>query len=148
MSAYRPDPIVMLSARQLSEAIHKKEVSSREVMTAYLAHIARVNPGSNAIVAMQDEEALMREASAADEALAAGKSSGWMHGFPQAPKDLAMTRGIRTTYGSPIFRDNIPASDSVIVERMRRAGSILIGKTNTPEFGLGRTRSIPSMAPR
>ncbi|QGS31475.1 amidase [Cupriavidus metallidurans] len=137
MSAYRPDPIVMLSARQLSEAIHKKEVSSREVMTAYLAHIARVNPGSNAIVAMQDEEALMREASAADEALAAGKSSGWMHGFPQAPKDLAMTRGIRTTYGSPIFRDNIPASDSVIVERMRRAGSILIGKTNTPEFGLG-----------
>jgi len=134
---YRPNPIVTLSARQLSQAIHARQVSSREVMAAYLAHISTLNPGCNAIVAMQDEDALLREALAADEALAAGKSAGWMHGMPQAPKDLAMTRGIRTTYGSPIFRDNVPASDSVVVERVRQAGAILIGKTNTPEFGLG-----------
>ncbi len=134
---YRPNPIVMLSARQLSEAIHARQLSSREVMAAYLAHIAVVNPGCNAIVAQQDEVTLMREAQAADEALAAGKSAGWMHGMPQAPKDLAMTRGIRTTYGSPIFKDNVPATDSVVVERVRNAGAILIGKTNTPEFGLG-----------
>ncbi|WP_019451406.1 amidase [Cupriavidus sp. BIS7] len=137
MTLYRPDPIVTLTARQLSEAIHARQVSSREVMAAYLAHISAVNPGSNAIVALQDEEMLLREAQAADDALAAGKSAGWMHGMPQAPKDLAMTRGIRTTYGSPIFRDNVPASDSVVVERVRQAGAILIGKTNTPEFGLG-----------
>jgi len=137
MTSYRPHPIVMLSARQLSEAIHARQVSSREVMAAYLAHISALNPGCNAIVAMQDEDALLREALACDEALAAGKSAGWMHGMPQAPKDLAMTRGIRTTYGSPIFRDNVPASDSVVVERVRHAGAILIGKTNTPEFGLG-----------
>ncbi|WP_227460940.1 amidase [Cupriavidus pauculus] len=137
MSAYRPDPIVMLPARQLSHAIHAREVSCREVMAAYLAHIDTLNPGVNAIVARQDSALLMREADAADQSLAAGKAAGWMHGMPQAPKDLAMTRGIRTTYGSPIFKDNVPASDSVIVERMRNAGAILIGKTNTPEFGLG-----------
>ncbi|WP_404994673.1 amidase [Cupriavidus pauculus] len=137
MNAYRPDPIVMLPARQLSQAIHAREVSCREVMAAYLAHIDTLNPGVNAIVARQDAGLLMREADAADQSLAAGKSAGWMHGMPQAPKDLAMTRGIRTTYGSPIFKDHVPASDSVIVERMRSAGAILIGKTNTPEFGLG-----------
>ena len=134
---YRPHPIVMLSARQLSEAIHARQVSSREVMAAYLAHIAAVNPACNAIVAQQDEGALMREAATADAALARGESRGWMHGMPQAPKDLAMTRGIRTTYGSPIFKDNVPASDSVVVARVRDAGALLIGKTNTPEFGLG-----------
>lgn len=134
---YAADPIVMLSARALSQATHGGEVSCRQVMAAYLAHIARVNPGSNAIVALRDEAALMAEAAAAAEALAAGRSAGWMHGMPQAPKDLAMTRGIRTTFGSPIYKDNVPASDGVVVERARRAGAILIGKTNTPEFGLG-----------
>ncbi|SDD50482.1 amidase [Cupriavidus sp. YR651] len=137
MPAYHPDPIVMLSARQLSQAIHAGDLSSRQVMAAYLAHIQRINPLSNAIVALRDEDALMKEAAAADDALAAGKSSGWLHGVPQAPKDLAMTRGIRTTFGSPIYKDNVPATDALIVERARRAGAILIGKTNTPEFGLG-----------
>ena len=134
---YAADPIVMLSARALSQAIHGGEVSCRQVMAAYLAHIAQVNPGSNAIVALRDEAALMAEAAAADEALAAGRSAGWMHGMPQAPKDLAMTRGIRTTFGSPIYKDNVPTIDAIVVERARRAGAILIGKTNTPEFGLG-----------
>ena len=140
---YAADPIVMLSARALSQAIHGGEVSCRQVMAAYLAHIAQVNPGSNAIVAMRDEAALMAEAAAADEALAAGRSAGWMHGMPQAPKDLAMTRGIRTTFGSPIYKDNVPTIDAIVVERARRAGAILIGKTNTPEFALGSQTHNP-----
>ncbi|WP_454056509.1 amidase [Cupriavidus sp. Marseille-Q8015] len=130
-------PVVTLSARELSRQIHAGTLSCREVMAAYLAHIGAHNPQVNAIVALRDAEALMQEAAAADEALAAGKSSGWMHGMPQAPKDLAMTRGLRTTFGSPIFRDNVPTSDTIVVERARQAGAIFVGKTNTPEFGLG-----------
>ncbi|MDT6961297.1 amidase [Cupriavidus sp. SZY C1] len=145
--AATPSPIVMLSARQLSQSIHARQVSCEEVMRAYLAHIAAVNPGANAIVALQDEAGLLAEARAADAALARGESAGWMHGMPQAPKDLAMTRGIRTTYGSPIFRDNVPATDSVVVERVRQAGAILIGKTNTPEFGLGSHTFNPVYGP-
>ncbi|SOZ34887.1 amidase [Cupriavidus neocaledonicus] len=132
-----PDAIVMMPAWKLSREIHARRVSCREVMAAYLTHIDRVNPASNAIVALRERDVLLREAEAADQALAAGKSAGWMHGMPQAPKDLALTRGIRTTFGSPIFKDNVPASDAIIVERVRKAGAILVGKTNTPEFGLG-----------
>lgn len=136
-AASGPNPIVMMPAWQLSRAIHARQLSSREVMTAYLDHIARVNPGANAIVALREREVLLQEAAACDRALAAGRPAGWMHGMPQAPKDLALTRGIRTTFGSPIFRDNVPAVDAIIVERARAAGAVLIGKTNTPEFGLG-----------
>ncbi|WP_454741737.1 amidase [Cupriavidus necator] len=136
-AAGAPDPIVMMPAWQLSREIHARRVSCREVMTAYLAHIDRVNPATNAIVALRERDVLLQEAAAADQALAGGRSSGWMHGMPQAPKDLALTRGIRTTFGSPIFKDNVPATDAIIVERVRKAGAILIGKTNTPEFGLG-----------
>ena len=132
-----PDPIVLMPAWQLSREIRGGRLSCRQVMNAYLAHIDRVNPVTNAIVALRERDVLMQEAAAADEALAAGKVAGWMHGMPQAPKDLALTRGIRTTFGSPIFKDNVPASDAIIVERARKAGAILLGKTNTPEFGLG-----------
>lgn len=132
-----PNPIVMMPAWQLSREIHARRLSAREVMAAYLDHIARVNPGANAIVALREPEVLLQEATACDQALAAGRSAGWMHGMPQAPKDLALTRGIRTTFGSPIFRDNVPTADAIIVERARAAGAVLIGKTNTPEFGLG-----------
>ncbi len=136
-----PDPIVLMPAWQLSREIAARRVSCREVMAAYLTHIDRVNPVAYAIVARRDSELLLREAAAADAALAssqrAGQRPGWMHGMPQAPKDLALTRGIRTTFGSPIFRDNVPTQDAIIVERARRAGAILLGKTNTPEFGLG-----------
>ncbi|WP_280919542.1 amidase [Cupriavidus sp. AcVe19-1a] len=132
-----PDPIVMMPAWKLSREIHARRVSCREVMAAYLSHIDRVNPAANAIVALRERDVLLQEAAAADQALAAGKPGGWMHGMPQAPKDLALTRGIRTTFGSPIFKDNVPATDAIIVERVRKAGAILVGKTNTPEFGLG-----------
>lgn len=131
------DDIVELSAVSLSKAIHSKKVSCREVMQAYLAQVDRFNPKVNAIVSLQDRDSLLRQADERDQQLKSGKSMGWMHGFPQAPKDLANTAGIVTTQGSPILKNYVPKTDAIIVERARRSGSILIGKTNTPEFGLG-----------
>jgi amidase len=132
-----PQEIVALSAVDLSTAIHQGSVSCREVMAAYLDHIERYNPTYNAIVALQPREALMDEARAADDDLARGYDRGWMHGFPHAVKDLAATRGITTSLGSPLFQEWVPERDALFVERLRGAGAILIGKTNTPEFGLG-----------
>lgn len=129
--------LVLMDARSLSDAIRARHVSCVEVMTAYLDHIERVNPVVNAIVSLQPREGLLAEAKARDEELARGEYRGWMHGLLQAVKDLAQTRGIRTTFGSPLFADFVPEVDSAIVERAKRAGAIVIGKTNTPEFGLG-----------
>jgi len=129
--------IVELSAVDLATAIHSRQVSCREVMRAYLAQIDRLNPQVNAIVSLQDPEQLLQQADERDRQLAAGICLGWMHGFPQAPKDLVNTAGIVTTLGSPILKNNVPATDAIIVERARRSGAVLIGKTNTPEFGLG-----------
>ncbi|WP_049018499.1 amidase, partial [Burkholderia multivorans] len=131
------DPIVRLSAGELASAIRSKAVSCVETMRAYLDHIERVNGAVNAIVALRERDALLAEAADKDAALARGEYHGWLHGMPQAPKDLAMTKGLVTTYGSRIFSDHVPQADSVGVARMRAAGAIFIGKTNTPEFGLG-----------
>ncbi|MBP7658863.1 MAG: amidase [Burkholderiaceae bacterium] len=131
------DDITSLGALDLSTAIHARQVSCTEVMQAYLARIERVNPGLNALISLKPLETLLAEARQMDELAARGQWLGWMHGMPQAIKDLAATRDIRTTYGSPLYRDFQPTEDSIIVERVRRAGAILIGKTNTPEFGLG-----------
>jgi len=133
----KANDIVELSAVDLATAIHSRQVSCREVMRAYLAQIDRLNPQVNAIVSLQDPEQLLKQADERDRQLATGICLGWMHGFPQAPKDLANTAGIVTTLGSPILKNNVPTSDAIIVERARRSGAILIGKTNTPEFGLG-----------
>ncbi|HEX7842339.1 MAG TPA: amidase [Kofleriaceae bacterium] len=135
--AARAPDIVLLDARRLSEAIHARTVSCVEVMTAYLDHIERLNPHVNAIVSLEPREALLRQARERDAALARGESLGWLHGIPQAVKDLLPTRGIRTTWGSPLFADFVPDADAIAVERLRRAGAIIIGKTNVPEFGLG-----------
>ncbi len=132
-----PDDITALDALDLAAAIEAKQYSCREVMRAYLDRINEVNPRFNAIVALQDEDDLMSQAKKADQALAKGKRRGWLHGIPQAPKDLAMTRGITTTRGSSLFKDFVPTEDTLIVERTRNEGAIIIGKTNTPEFGLG-----------
>ena len=126
-----------MDALALSRAIKSKQVSCVEVMSAYLDHIEAVNPRVNAIVSLQDRGDLLRQAKARDDELARGDYRGWMHGFAQAIKDLTATKGIRTTQGSRIFKDFIPAADAIVVERMKRAGAIIIGKTNTPEFGLG-----------
>ena len=129
--------ITDLDAHVLSAAIHARELSCRDVMQAYLARIAEVNPGVNAIVSLQDGDLLLREADARDAQLARGQSLGWMHGMPQAIKDAAETKGIRSTLGSPLLKDHVPAYDALMVERMKAAGCIVVGKTNTPEFGLG-----------
>lgn len=135
--------IVRLGAGHLSALIAAREVSCREVMLAFLDRIHAVNPSVNAIVALQPQAALIAQAEEADQRLARGQHDGWMHGFPLAVKDLAFTAGIRTTLGSPIFRDHIPTDDSLVVARMKRAGAIIIGKTNTPEFGLGSNTYNP-----
>ena len=129
--------ITALNASDLSRAIHSKQVSCREVMQAYLARIADQNPHFNAIVSLQPSDLLLRQADERDAQLARGESMGWMHGMPQAIKDLCNTAGIATTQGSPLLRNFVPPQDGLLVKRMRAAGSIVIGKTNTPEFGLG-----------
>ena len=133
----RGAPGVDAFAHELAAAIRRREISCRELMQATLARIACVNPLHNAIVSLQDEAGLLREADARDALLAAGTHLGWLHGIPIAVKDLAATQGIRTTQGSPLLRDHIPAHDGLMVARMKAAGCIVIGKTNTPEFGLG-----------
>src|SRR6478736_2261505 len=129
--------IVMMRATDLSAAIRNKKVSCREVMSAYLDHIDRVNPPFNAIVTRVDRESLLKQAESADADLAKGAVHGWMHGFPHAVKDLAATKGIRTTLGSPVFESFTPPFDAIFVERLKSNGAIIIGKTNTPELGLG-----------
>ncbi len=113
-----------------------KELSAREVLESHLAQIARVNPQVNAIVTLAPDQA-REQALLADEAAARGEFLGPLHGLPIAHKDLAETRGLRTTFGSPIFKDYVPDFSTLLVERTQRAGAITIGKTNTPEFGAG-----------
>ena len=129
--------ITDLSAGALSAAIHNRTVSCREVMQAYLERIHRVNPTFNAIVSLQQDADLLRQADARDAMLARGETMGWMHGMPQAIKDLSNTAGVPTTLGSPLMRNFVPGADSLMVQRMKTAGCIVIGKTNVPEFGLG-----------
>lgn len=129
--------LVEHSALELSRLIHRREVSCVDVMTAYLAQIERYNPVLNAIVALRDREELLAEARQRDGELAAGHSRGWMHGFPHAVKDLAAARGLPHTSGSRIFADRIAEADDRFVARIRAAGAVIIGKSNTPEFGLG-----------
>ena len=129
--------ITSLTAMQLSAAIKQGEVSCVETMQAYLERIAKYNPVYNAIVSLQDPEQLLQQAAKADAELARGEYRGWMHGMPHAVKDLSDVRGILTTSGSPILKDNVAGADSIFVERLRNAGAIFIGKTNVPEFGLG-----------
>jgi amidase len=128
--------ICQLSAVDLARLIRAKELSARDVVGAHLAQIERVNPGVNAIVTLVADQAMER-ARAADEELAHGRVVGPLHGLPIAHKDLQPTKGIRTTFGSPIYRDFVPSDDSLLVERLRQAGAIVVGKTNTPEFGAG-----------
>ncbi|WP_405778853.1 amidase [Streptomyces sp. NBC_01378] len=124
------------TAVDLAAALRRRQVSAREVLAAHLEQIERVNPIVNAIVTLVAEQA-MDAAARADERLAAGEEVGPLHGLPVAHKDLADTAGIRTTYGSPIFADHVPDRNHLVVERLKQAGAITIGKTNVPELGLG-----------
>ena len=129
--------ICFKDAVELAAMIRNREVSATEVMTAFLAQIERINPKVNAICTFIGEEASLRAAKQADDQLAKGFAPGPLHGLPHAVKDLVPTAGIKTTFGSRIYKDFVPDIDRLIVERLKTAGALIIGKTNTPEFGAG-----------
>ncbi len=126
----------MHDAVAIAGMLRSREVSARDVVSAHIARIEAFDPAINAIVTRTFEAALAR-AAAADDAMASGRVLGLLHGLPVAHKDLAETRGVRTTYGSPLFAANVPQRDALVVQRMERAGAISLGKTNVPEFGAG-----------
>ena len=130
------DELCDLTAVDLAARIRRKQVSARDVMAAHIARIERVNPKINAIVTLVADRA-MADAKKADEWQARGGALGPLHGLPVAHKDLVSTAGIRTTYGSPMYKDFVPTTDALIVKRIRAAGAITLGKTNTPEWGAG-----------
>jgi amidase len=133
----RTNQLVMMDATALASVIRSRQASCVEVMTAYLDHIETVNPKVNAIVALQDRAGLLAQARERDNQLARGESMGPLHGFPHAVKDLEAVQGMRTTMGSLLLKDSVPTEDALMVSRLRKAGAIFIGKTNTPEFGIG-----------
>ncbi|MCH9671298.1 MAG: amidase [Gammaproteobacteria bacterium] len=130
------NPIIYKDASTLAREIRAQNLSAVEVMNAFLEQIARVNPEVNAICTL-DESGARASAESADRSLLSGKPVGPLHGLPVAIKDLHATRGMRTTHGSPFFENHVPDFDHLHVARLRQAGAIVIGKTNTPEFGAG-----------
>jgi len=137
------DELCWLSATELAGLIRRKKVSPVEVVDAVLDRIERVNPRLNAYVTVTAESA-RKAAKAAERALARkGARPGSLHGVPFSVKDLVITRGVRTTFGTPLYRDNVPAEDAPMVARLRAAGAIMVGKTNTPTFGwIGATHNL------
>jgi amidase len=130
------DITVESTAREMAAAIRARTVSARELLDLHLTRIAERNPQLNAIVSL-DEERAREGAAAADEATARGNELGPLHGLPFAFKDTHDVGGWRTTYGSPLFADHVPGADELVVERIRGAGAVTIGKTNVPEFATG-----------
>ena len=133
------DDLVFQSARKLARLLRARKLSTVEVMRAFIAQVEKVNPKVNAIVTFLPEQAL-KEARRIDARRARAKgadATGALAGLPIAYKDMIATKGIRTTYGSPIYEHNVPDADHVIVERLKAAGAITLGKTNTPEFAAG-----------
>ena len=129
--------ICFMTAVEMVNCLRFGDLSARQIMVAHLDQIKRINPKVNAIVTLCAEEA-MKQAAVADEALVHNrKEVGPLHGLPIAHKDLTLTKGIQTTFGSPVFQDFIPDQDGLIIERLKQAGAITVGKTNTPEFGAG-----------
>src|SRR5499426_807176 len=135
--------LAWLSATELEGLIRKKKVSPVDVVDAVLARIEEVNPKLNAFVTLTGEQA-RRDAKAAERALTRRAARlGLLHGVPFSVKDLVITRGVRTTFGTPLYRDNVPTEDAPMVERMKAAGAIMLGKTNTPTFGwIGATHNL------
>jgi amidase len=131
------DDLCFMSGRELASLIRTRKVSAREVMTAFLEQINRVNPKINAIVAKLDDDKCLSLADDADRRGARREKLGALHGLPFAFKDVEAVVGFPFTRGSPIYKDDMPSEDAVLVERLRGAGVLPIGKTNTPEFGMG-----------
>lgn len=129
--------IVELTAVDLTRKLATRELSSVEVLSAYFAQIDRLNPSVNAIVHEQPRDALIAQSKKLDDQIVKNGPVGPLHGLPQAPKDMMPVAGMVTSKGSPIFKDFVAPADAVAYERTRKAGAIFIGRTNTPEFGLG-----------
>ena len=146
VTGHDTDDLCFRSATDLARRIRLKELSAREVLTAHLERIEGVNPSVNAIVTLVADRA-MDAAREADDAAARGLPLGPLHGLPIAHKDLALTAGIRTTFGSPIYAGSVPDEDELFVERIHAAGAIVVGKTNTPEFGAGSQTFNPVFGP-
>ena len=137
------------TAARLRESIARREVSPVEVTRAVLDRAARLQPKLNCFITLCPDEA-MRDAKAAEQAVMRGEPTGLLHGIPYACKDLVLTKGVKTTFGSLLFADNVPTEDAAAISRLRQQGAILIGKTTTSEFGakcltdaplFGRTRN-------
>jgi Asp-tRNA(Asn)/Glu-tRNA(Gln) amidotransferase A subunit family amidase len=135
--------LVLMTGVELSHAIKSKQVSCVEVMTSYLDHIEVFNPRVNAIISMPPRETLLAEANERDAQLRRAEHLGWMHGFPHAVKDNIPVKGLPFTRGSPLFKNFVATADAIVVERMRAAGAIMIGKTNLPEFAFGSQTHNP-----
>jgi aspartyl-tRNA(Asn)/glutamyl-tRNA(Gln) amidotransferase subunit A len=137
------EELCWLPATTLAALIRKRKVSPVEVVDAVLDRIERVNPALNAFVLVTADDA-RRQAKAAERALTRkGARLGPLHGVPFSVKDLVITKGVRTTFGTPLYRDHVPAEDAPMVERLKGAGGIMLGKTNTPTFGwIGATHNL------
>ncbi|WP_335948321.1 amidase [Salipiger bermudensis] len=133
MTTALPATLTDATATDLAAALRNKQISARDLMQAVLDRIDATNPAINAIVTLRPRDTLLAEA----EAMDADPHPGPLAGLPIAVKDLVATKGMRTTYGSPVFSDHMPAADDLVAARLRAAGAILIGKTNTPEWGHG-----------
>lgn len=130
------EELTSLTARAMAKMVSDREVSAVELLDAHLAQIERYNSSVNAIVTLVADEARVR-AHKADQKTLSGETLGILHGIPIAHKDTHRTKGIRTTFGSPLHADNVPSIDDLIIDRLSSAGAISIGKTNTPEFAAG-----------
>ena len=136
--------IAFTPATEIRGMIASGEISSVELTEFFYQRIEELNPQLNAYLTLCPDQALA-DARAADEAVRRGEDLGLLHGIPISVKDLELTKGVRTTMGSAIFRDRVPDADSIVVERVKAAGGVIIGKTNTPEFGQsGTTENLVS----
>jgi len=131
------DFVCDLQATDLLALLRKKDISATELLDAHLARIAAVNPQVNALVTLADTESMRNHAAQADASWSRGVWQGPLHGLPVSQKDLTATRGVRTTFGSKIFENHVPQHDALIARRCANAGALMIGKSNTPEFGAG-----------
>ena len=126
--------LAFTSAWEMRDLIANKKISPLEITQIYFDRIHKLDSHLNSYLILNEEEAL-KTARKAEEAVIKGESLGLLHGIPIAVKDMEMTKDLRTTFGSLIYKENIPTIDSILVERLRKAGAIILGKTNTPEFG-------------
>src|SRR6185312_7209628 len=129
-------------ARELAALIRERKASPLEVLDAFLGVIDRLNPKLNAIVTLAADQA-REKARAAEQAIMRGEKTGALHGLPIGVKDITATAGVRTTYGSPLYADNVPAEDAEVIRRLKEAGAIVLAKTNTPEFAAGANTVNP-----